>query len=473
VAGYVLLQPAPIKAQQKDSLDAIFLLKDKVAQQNAIIQLLYNRYLFSSTFDTKLAHDIKRLRSHQTTNAEGLILLAKAFVFRRKNRIGEAEKILANAIASIEPDQSRLLYNLHLNKGFLHADKGELPDAIKHYRLAHNEAKRLGNKVLNATSLINIADCYLNLQLFNQSLRYLEEALALSNDQGVANRMNRNYVYLNKAEIFFMLKNKDSLDYYRHKLNIETENIYDLQRTQLRLRYYSLILAKQFEQAIPIIRALIKTDIKYHQQVENINLAECYYQIGKIDSARLIGNMLIKDPMLVSPSLKIRVYQLLAKISEDGYQYDQSLAYHKMALSESERYNKGLMIMGDVSLKFRLEQMKAAYEAKVLIYKKEHTILLFAMAILLLIAIIAVILYQGIKQKRRYEKLLAQTKNQELAFINSHEVRKHLANILGLSNTIYQLKPSDSDLSTFLNHLHNSAKDLDECVRNMQNKLKE
>jgi len=90
------------------------------------------------------------------------------------------------------------------------------------------------------------------------------------------------------------------------------------------------------------------------------------------------------------------------------------------------------------------------------------------------LSIVAIaLIYRNVKQKRHYEKLLFAAKKEELAFINSHEVRKHLTNILGIIDI---LKHSDNELEEYYQverYLLESAYRLDEAIKNISEKLNE
>jgi len=76
-------------------------------------------------------------------------------------------------------------------------------------------------------------------------------------------------------------------------------------------------------------------------------------------------------------------------------------------------------------------------------------------------------------KKRHYEKLLFTAKKEELANINSHDIRRHLTNILGIIDV---LKHSDNKEQEYLNveqHLFYSAEKLDESIKDIAKKLDE
>ena len=81
--------------------------------------------------------------------------------------------------------------------------------------------------------------------------------------------------------------------------------------------------------------------------------------------------------------------------------------------------------------------------------------------------------YRNIKRKKYYEEMLFKTKKAELAFINSHEVRRHLSNILGIVDMV---KQSEDKYHAYLEteeHLLSAVRDLDSSIRNISSKLDE
>ncbi|HVW13140.1 MAG TPA: hypothetical protein VHB54_04940 [Mucilaginibacter sp.] len=103
--------------------------------------------------------------------------------------------------------------------------------------------------------------------------------------------------------------------------------------------------------------------------------------------------------------------------------------------------------------------------------KRERLWLIACVVIISSISIIGAIFYRNMSQKRHFERLLFEAKRNELAFINSHEVRRHLSNILGIIDTI---RSSDNRYEIYIEveaHLFKAAIDLDRSIRNIADKL--
>ena len=73
---------------------------------------------------------------------------------------------------------------------------------------------------------------------------------------------------------------------------------------------------------------------------------------------------------------------------------------------------------------------------------------------------------QDIDKQKRYEQQLISRNEQleEIAWINSHEVRRPLSNILALTRLIKEYPNPSDELSTFIEHLYNSSQELDDAV---------
>jgi signal transduction histidine kinase len=88
----------------------------------------------------------------------------------------------------------------------------------------------------------------------------------------------------------------------------------------------------------------------------------------------------------------------------------------------------------------------------------------------LAIAVIAMF-YRNTKQKRHYEKLLFAAKKEELAYINSHDIRRHLTNILGIIDVVQHSEHKEKEYLQAEEYLFRSAEELDRAIKNISEKL--
>src|ERR1700761_1431119 len=144
-----------------------------------------------------------------------------------------------------------------------------------------------------------------------------------------------------------------------------------------------------------------------------------------------------------------------------------------MALLLSKDNINKLIKVGDISSRMKVDDMENSYMQQEEMYKRERQWLIFTIVVALLIIAIIAMFYRVTKQKRHYERLLFVAKKQEISFINSHEIRRHLSNILGI---IEIMKKSDNKATEYHEaeeHLFYSAEKLDDAIKNISEKLDE
>jgi hypothetical protein len=126
------------------------------------------------------------------------------------------------------------------------------------------------------------------------------------------------------------------------------------------------------------------------------------------------------------------LYEVLGEIAGKERLHEQAAQDFKQALKEYKDHLNRLTQVGNISSQIKLDEIQGLYLKQEEGYKKERSwLILFVVVALLIIGVVAMI-YRNVRQKRYYEKLLFAAKKEELAFINSHEIRRHLCNIKGI-----------------------------------------
>lgn len=458
---------------QQDSLSVILRTGDQRQREKHTISLFYKQFLETSVFDQNIG-DIKRiLHKYNPESAEELGYFAEMLIHRRKLEFDKAQIVAIKAIAiAREHNNDYLLYCFHLNMAYIQTDRGNDIGAVHNYRLARKQAEIIGDERCQVTADIGISDIYTQVQLYEQALTYLKQADAycLKNPSDIK---SAGYVACNKAEVYFRQGRADSLRFYISLIRNKYSTLKPAAIWLRRLGYFALILDKKFDQAMHIIKPLIESKAMYHKNTDRWYLAYCYYHAHEPDSAAAIAKQLLAKTDLNSPRIKLECLRLLSQIAEEKSDYKDAQYYSKLALTASEAQRNRVIRIADLSSEMRLDQMEASYMAKAVIYRKERTILAFAVIITALCLVVGGMSYYYVRQKHQYEKLLNQTKRRELAFINSHEVRRHLANILGICHLIAENESNKEELIVYSRYLLSSAHDMDECLKNVEQKLGE
>jgi protein-tyrosine phosphatase len=142
-----------------------------------------------------------------------------------------------------------------------------------------------------------------------------------------------------------------------------------------------------------------------------------------------------------------------------------------MALLQSQENSTRLTQVGNISLLMKIDEIESSYIQKDAIYERERMWLVFVIIVASLTIAIIAMFYRSVKQKRHYEKLLFTAKKEELAFINSHDVRKHLTNILGIIDVIRHSDDKGKEYIQAEDHLFYSSEQLDKALKNISEKL--
>jgi signal transduction histidine kinase len=172
------------------------------------------------------------------------------------------------------------------------------------------------------------------------------------------------------------------------------------------------------------------------------------------------------------PEIRYHLYEVLGKIAERDNNEKLAADNFKLALGELKQNINNLLQVGDKSSQLKINEVQSLYYVNLLRYERERLWMIFAIAIAVLAVVVVAIFYRSSRQKRHYEQLLFAAKKQELATINSHEVRKHLSNILGLLDLVKDIETKE-ELLKIRKHLLYSAEELDKNVKNVSEKLSE
>jgi hypothetical protein len=193
---------------------------------------------------------------------------------------------------------------------------------------------------------------------------------------------------------------------------------------------------------------------------------------GQLDSSKVIlDKLLAADADDNHPEIKYHLYETLAWIA--GKKGDEKEASRNLmlALQQSQENNSRLTQVGNISSQIKIDETENSYLEKTEVYERERIWLLLIVLISALVIIVIALFYRNVRQKRHYETLLYVAKKEELAFINSHEVRKHLTNILGIIDI---LQHSDNKLEEYdqsEKYLIESARCLDKAIKSISEKL--
>ncbi|MDV6213405.1 hypothetical protein R1T15_02815 [Mucilaginibacter sp. L3T2-6] len=408
-------------------------------------------------------------------NRDAFDYFAESIYHRRLMHMDDAEAAMIKAIKHAgDIGDHFLLYSFLSHLAFIQTDKGNAIDAVTSYGLAKKEAIKLNDPHLQSQLDVNLSDVYYKNNFYNQSLFYLDQAEELASRYEPGADDLKKIIYYNKAENFFRMNKPDSLKLYHDKLMGIKGNLYKLYTYQKRTGYYLEILKYNFKHAVTLIKSVQRDSLYKYTDQDQQNLADAYFNGGKTDSAVVIIKGLLEQPLEVNhPEVKYHLYKVLGQIADGRGDHNLAQVNFKLALEQAEDMISRLTQVGNISSQIKIDEIEGDYIQKDEAYKRERIWLTFAVVIALFVIILIAMFYRSARQKRHYEKLLYTEQKQELAFINSHEVRKHLSNIMGIIDVIKNSDDRAKEYKLFEEHLLSSVQSMDDAIKNISAKLDE
>ncbi|WP_295798417.1 hypothetical protein [Mucilaginibacter sp.] len=458
-----------------NSLKTILKIENRVEREKKIVGYITNSLRLSPEFGLlatkkELNNTLSQLH---VENAVAFEYFAESMYQRRLVHMDDAEVAMVKAIkfAGYNHDHY-LVYSFLSHLAFIQTEEGNAIDAVTSYGLSKKETLKINDPHLQVQIDVNMSDVYYKNNFYSQSLFYLNQAELLNKKYGSDDVNVNKVIYYNKAENFFRMNKPDSLKVYHDKLLGIKGNIYKLHTYQKRTEYYLAILQYDFKSAINLIKKLQKDTLYQYIDQDQQNLADAYFNGGQPDSAITIINELLAQPLEINhPEIKYHLYKVLGQIAEAKKDHKTAAYNFKLSLEQAEDVVNRLTQVGNISSQIMIDEIEGSYMQKDESYKRERIWLMFAVLGAIFIIILIAMFYRSAKQKRHYEKLLFTAQKKELAFINSHEVRKHLSNIMGIIDVIKTSDNRQKEYELFEDHLFCSATSMDKAIKSISAKL--
>jgi len=466
---------AAVNLAQNPNFTDILKTKDKSEQNRALVRYILN-FFWLKPMDS-LATGKRQMNAlfiqYGIDNREALNYFIDFTREHRLQKIDAAESSLVNAIKLASKTQNySLLFAFYNELGFLQTYKGNTSDAVYSFSMAKKQAVILDDPSLIVIAEVNISDIFYRNSLYKQSLSYLEHAQRVIVERPTVEERLKYTIYNNIAENYFRMNNLDSLKHYNALLHRLKDDSYKKYIFTKRTDYYIRLLQHNYEAAIGSIIALKTDSLYFYDNNDEQNLAYAYFNARMLDSSKRVINALLGNPKEKNhPETKYRLYEILGKIAEQQHDPEAAAYNFKMALAQAEAQINSLTQVDVVASKIKIDEAQGSFNKKEEGYKKERTGLIYVVIISMLAAAIIAMIFNVTRQKRYYEKLFFDSQKKELSFINSHEVRRHLSNILGLIDLI---KSSDDKHKQYLEaeeHILTSAEKLDGAIKTISEKL--
>jgi hypothetical protein len=462
----------------RDTLISILQKKDQLDRHKRLIKFI--KIVIETTPADQLLiakRNISQLsEKYNLAYREAFLNFMESLYLNRLHNLRGAKVKMERSIQLVaQKGDSYLLYMFTSHLAFIETDIGNFTGAVYNYRTARKEALKLKDNFMEALLDINISDLYYKANFYTQSINYLNQAQELLRAESESLRLRLSIIiYYNKAENYFRMRNYDSLKFYHQKLNDPRSKSYKIYTYRFRTAYYMSLVKHNYPVAIKQINMLKKNPKYVLSEIDNQNLADAYFMIGKLDSAKILVNEQLAITIDENhPEIKYHLYELLAQVAEKEGDVKAASTNYMLALKQSLQNNARISQMGNISSQMKIDETENTYNQRTNDFKRQRLWLIFTVIIAALIIVAIALIYRNVKQKRHYERLLYVAKKEELAFINSHEVRKHLTNILGIIDILQHSENKLQDYKQAEPYLLKSAAKLDEAIKSISEKLNE
>jgi tetratricopeptide (TPR) repeat protein len=338
--------------------------------------------------------------------------------------------------------------------------------AMENYLLIQKQLQQTHDTNKLILNYTNIASLYIKSNLFEEAIKTLDIAHELALEQDLPHIPN--ILYENKAVAYFHLKNMDSLQHYAAK--IADAGSPD-QLADHRMKYMILLLQNDKE-AIREIKILADSPADTDKLYTYLHLAEAYLIFNETRKAKEVIFKLLHAPDLKNLSyLRAKLFSLLGNAYLEEKQFRLSAQYYKKGTDQSASNTLKMIKTGSILNLLKYDEITKKYvRAQEHLEVRQNYLFLF-IVVAGMIIMTFIFLYRSLKIKKKYDELMFNKLSSEISFINSHEIRKYLSNILGIVMVIKMSENRNETYFEFEDALFDSAENLDTSIKSIAAKL--
>lgn len=399
---------------------------------------------------------------------------------------------------------------------------GNYEKALAYYLESLDQHEALGDKLTAAMILNNIGEIHKKLGNEEKSLNYLRRATEILKRYNYAT-----LGYSNLGEIYFMLHNYDSAEYY-YKQALRSNEIEKNEKYEA-YAYHGLAEVDHARRNYGVALQNASRALDIRKSTRDYR-GECYsYQLlarifnstRQPDSAMAYLDMALQLARQISASdIRMNVFKTKAEILADNGRQDSAYYYHvryaqlKDSLFNEEKSRQ----IAEMQTIFETELLKKEFEASEIKLKQRNTLIIAIIMLLILSAAVAGAFYKQRKVQQGANRLLAlknqkiRTQSEEIqaqaealkklnenlealnaslesqvksrtkrlkdqnkllaayAYSNAHELRAPVASVMGLIDLLQRSEVATEERE-IIEHLVRSAGELDIVIRNIRRKL--
>lgn len=389
----------------------------------------------------------------------------EALYAKRLLKFEQAKRFILKALDETPKENSRMIRLLSI-LALIDTDLENYMRAMESYLIIEKQLKNLQDTNKLILNYINIADLYIKSSLYKEAIVTLDTAHHL------AAQKEREQIQMlvdeHKAMAYFHLNNLDSLNYYTDKASqiksASTSNTH-------RLKYMVLLLKKD-KRSIDEIKLLIDNANDPEKICTSLHLAQACLLFNQTEKARAIALKLLSSADLKSlGQMRCKLFHILGDAYIKEKKFALAALYYKRATDQAALNTVRTMKTGSILNYLKYDEINKKYVVAQENLAVRQNYFMLCMVVAGMIILTFIFLYRSLKMKKKYDELMFNKLNSEISFINSHEIRKYLSNILGIIMVIRMSEDRKETYFEFEQALFDSAQNLDNSIQNIATKL--
>lgn len=389
----------------------------------------------------------------------------EALYAKRLLKFEQAKRYILRALDETPQENSRFIRLLKI-LAFIDTDLENYMRAMESYLIIEKQLQNLQDTSKLILNYANIADLYIKSSLYKEAITALDTAAHLAAQQG--KQPIQMLVYENKAIAYFHLNNLDSLNYYADKIShIKSTNTINTHRLK-----YMMLLLKKDERSIDEIKILVENANDPEKLFTYLHFAQAYLLFDQTAKAREIAlKLLLSGDLKNLGHMRCKLFNIMGDAYIKEKKFALAALYYKKATDQAAMNTVRTMKTGSILNYLKYDEIKKKYVVAQEDLAVRQNYFMLCMVVAGMIILTFIFLYRSLKMKKKYDELMFNKLNSEISFINSHEIRGYLSNILGIIMVIRMSEDRKETYLEFEQALFDSAENLDHSIQNIAKKL--
>ncbi len=436
-----------------------------------------NYFLYADT--GKLVSDLAMYTAALDTSQElePTGILMQGIVWTRRRQYDSAISVLQRALKTgIENTDIPLIFYANLQLCQVFQRVGYYPLALLSCNEGLNAASRAKNTKAIIYAYTKKSELFFELRTFRRSLESLRNAYILLDGKNIKKNDNlRAAILKDEIKCFAKLGTLDSLLMTKKKLDGLSSNDPFIEYAKTCGNVEANRIENNFSQQITDLQKLLNiTRTTAFEDPLNVavELGKAFYNNGQYNEAlKILDSVEHYVAGLNQLSVLRDLYLAKAQAYSRMNNLTAALNYYEMNERIYDSISVNSTIAKNMDMSISVSTLKNNLGEAVKEKNLQRKVVIFTIVISVLSLTLLFLLFRYVVNRNKMHRMEMKQQMKELSFINSHEVRKYLANIMGIVEVIKMEDHSFEVYKQFEDALFKNVDDLDQSIKTLAQKL--